>query len=70
MATALVSEPPRPRVVMSSYRFRPWNPATMTMFPLSSSFLIRSVSTRRMRELPWAESVTKPACHPVRDLAG
>ena len=30
MATAVVSEPPRPSVVMSSSLFRPWKPATTT----------------------------------------
>ena len=49
MATALVSDPPRPRVVISSYLLRPWNPATTTIFRLSSAALIRSGSTRLIR---------------------
>ena len=50
-ATAEVSEPPRPRVVMSSYLLMPWKPATSTIFLLSSSFWMRSVRTRLIRAL-------------------
>ena len=52
MATAVVSEPPRPRVVMSSLRSMPWKPATMTMRRLSSSRRSLSVETRMMRAAP------------------
>ena len=70
MATALVSEPPRPRVVMSSYRLIPWNPATMTIFFLASSFWIRSVRRFLIWEAPWLVSVSIPACQPVRETTG
>ena len=50
-ATAEVSEPPRPRVVISSYLLMPWKPATSTIFLLSSSFWMRSVRTRLIRAL-------------------
>ena len=50
-ATAEVSEPPRPRVVMSSYLLMPWKPATSTIFLLSSSFWMRAVRTRLIRAL-------------------
>ena len=50
-ATAEVSLPPRPRVVMSSERFRPWNPATTTTRLRASSLSTRSVSRRLMRAL-------------------
>jgi hypothetical protein len=43
-ATALKSEPPLPKVVISELVLIPWNPATMTILPFSSSFLILSVS--------------------------
>ena len=52
MATADVSDPPRPRVVMSSYLFSPWKPVTMTMRRLSSSARMRSPCTRLMRAFP------------------
>ena len=51
-ATAEVSEPPRPRVVMSSYLLMPWKPVTITMVFLSSSVSTRSTSTRLMRASP------------------
>ena len=51
MATALVSEPPRPRVVISSSLFRPWKPATTTTRLRSSSEEMRSVSSLVMRAL-------------------
>ena len=80
MATAVVSDPPRPRVVTlpcisyspSSLRSEaevPWKPATSTTFPESSSFSIRSVRTSMMRALVCEVSVTIPAWDPVRDSA-
>ena len=35
--TAVVSEPPRPRVVMFSFSSMPWKPATMTIMPSFSA---------------------------------
>ena len=51
MATALVSLPPRPRVVRSSILFRPWKPATTTTRLRASSLSMRSHSRRLMRAL-------------------
>ena len=51
MATALVSEPPRPKVVMSSSLLIPWKPATTTTRLRSSSDVMRSTSIRLMRAL-------------------
>ena len=70
MATALVSEPPRPRVVISSKRLSPWKPATMTIRFLSSSARMRSGVTRLMRAAPYLVLVSKPACQPRREMAG
>ena len=42
MATALVSDPPRPRVVMSPKRLTPWKPVTTTIRRLSSSWRMRA----------------------------
>ena len=36
-ATAVVSEPPRPSVVMLEFSSMPWKPATMTIWPSSSA---------------------------------
>ena len=52
IATALVSEPPLPRVVILSYLLTPWKPATITIFFLSSSFLILSESTVLILAMP------------------
>ena len=66
----MVSEPPRPSVVTSSESCEtPWKPATSTILPVSSAARIRCALTSRMRALVWPESVTIPACEPVREIA-
>ena len=40
-ATAVVSEPPRPSVVMLSFSSMPWKPATMTILPSSRACRMR-----------------------------
>ncbi|MCY1242023.1 hypothetical protein D9M72_549610 [compost metagenome] len=66
----MVSDPPRPRVVISLVvRLIPWKPATMAMCPLSRAVRIRWGSTSMIRALPWMPSVIMPACEPVKDWA-
>ncbi len=50
-ATAVVSEPPRPSVVMSPLASMPWNPATTGMAPSSSASMMRSLCTFTMLRL-------------------
>jgi hypothetical protein len=57
MATAEVSEPPRPSVVMLPFSSTPWKPATTTAKPLSRSRLILPSSMLTMRALVKALSV-------------
>ena len=69
-ATAVVSEPPRPSVVISFVvRLMPWNPATIAMCPLSRAVRMRCGSTSMIRALPWMPSVIMPAWEPVKDWA-
>ncbi len=69
-ATAVVSEPPRPSVVTSSESpDTPWKPATSTMRSSSRAARMRSARTSRIRALVCEESVTMPACEPVRETA-
>ena len=73
-ATAEVSEPPRPRVVISGVpaapELVPWKPATTTTKPSANRRWSRSVRISRMRARPWADSVMMPAWVPVIDTAG
>lgn len=63
----MVSEPPRPSVVMSFLSWlTPWNPATIAMLPSSSAVLMRPGVTSMMRALLWTESVITPAWLPVK----
>src|SRR3954471_10853933 len=68
-ATAVVSDPPRPRVVTSRAVLTPWKPATRTIRSSSSAWWMRSARTSRMRALVWLVSVTIPAWEPVRLIA-
>ena len=66
----MVSEPPRPSVVMSLLVCdTPWKPATIGIAPPSSAVAIRPGVTSIMRALPCVESVMTPACDPVNDWA-
>ena len=66
MATAVVSLPPRPSVVMSPSSSTPWKPARTTIFPASSASRKRAVSIDLMRALRCVLSVTMPICGPVK----
>ncbi len=66
-ATAVVSEPPLPRVVISPSSFIPWNPATTTIFFVSKHVLILLISMSEIRDFVWDPSVKIPAWNPVRD---
>ena len=69
-ATAVVSEPPRPSVVMSLLSCEtPWNPATIGIAPSSSAPAIRPGVTSMIRARPCTESVITPACEPVNERA-
>ena len=69
-ATALVSDPPRPRVVTSPTRLIPWKPATRTILFLSSSRWMRSESMRLMRASEYVLLVWSPTCHAHRLMTG
>src|SRR5262249_28127787 len=68
-ATAVVSEPPRPRVVMRLSGPMPWKPATTATIPWRKRSSITAVSMRWMRALPWASSVTIGTCQPCQERA-
>jgi hypothetical protein len=65
-ATAVVSLPPRPSVVMLKFSSIPWKPAAMTMLPSSSSSRTRSVEIDLIRALVCELSVRMPIWPPVR----
>ncbi len=66
----MVSEPPRPSVVMSLLLWdTPWKPATIAMLPSSRAVRMRPGVTSMMRALLWTESVMTPAWLPVKDWA-
>ena len=69
MATAVVSEPPRPSVVISPCPVIPWNPATTTTLPSSNASIILSGSNSKIRPLLKASLVLMPACAPVKEIA-
>src|SRR5699024_2000963 len=70
IATAVVSEPPRPSVVTSRVsRETPWKPATRAILPSSSASLTRPGVMSMIRLLPWRVVVMIPACEPVKEYA-
>ena len=69
-ATALVSEPPRPSVVMLPSASTPWNPATTATVPAASVSRRRSASMRTMRARPYALSVSMRTWWPRNERAG
>ena len=69
MATAVVSEPPRPSVVMSSLASMPWKPATTGMTPAARASKMRSLCTFTIFALLWVPSVSMPAWRPVKLMA-
>ena len=68
-AIAVASEPPRPSVVTSPWPDMPWNPATSTIAPCVQRLDDPLGDICRSRALPWASSVTIPACAPVSETA-
>ncbi len=70
MATALVSEPPRPRVAVSRSRRSPWNPLTIGTIPRARSDRRRRTSTWATRAAPNSPSALTPASPPRRLRAG
>jgi hypothetical protein len=69
-ATAVVSEPPRPRNVTSLSTDTPCEPATTGTRPAATAARTRSGRISRMRAFWWMPSVTKPAWLPVNESAG
>ncbi len=66
----MVSEPPRPSVVMSLVVCEtPWNPATIATSPSASAASMRPGVTSMILALPCSASVMTPACEPVNDRA-
>ena len=64
-ATAVVSEPPRPRVVTSSSLEMPWKPATMATCPSLTARATRSGTMPMIWAAPKWLSVLMPAWAPV-----
>ncbi len=69
-ATAVVSLPPRPSVVMSPLASMPWKPATTGMRPSSRAFRMRSLCTFTIFALLCVPFVSMPAWRPVKLMAG
>ena len=65
----MVSDPPRPSVVMSRSVDTPWNPATTGTFPAARASRSRSARTSRILARVWSVSVMIPAWLPVNDAA-
>ena len=66
----MVSVPPRPRVVISLVSWlTPWKPATITMWPSSSAWVMRPGVMSMILARPCDESVITPACEPVNERA-
>ena len=65
-ATAVVSEPPLPKVVISKFLLMPWNPATMTTSFFFNKAFSLFVETLKILALLWVSSVSIPACQPVK----
>ena len=63
-----MSDPPRPRVVISLVPWlTPWKPATITMCFLPSASVMRPGVTSMILALPWEVSVMTPAWLPVKE---
>ena len=65
-ATAVVSEPPRPSVVMSPFASMPWKPATTGMAPAAMASMMRSLCTFTILAFACMPSVSMPAWRPVK----
>ena len=66
----MVSEPPRPNVVIALSVETPWKPATTATLPAEIASRMRSPRISRIFAWRWAVSVTMPACEPVNETAG
>ena len=64
IATAVVSEPPLPRVVISPSLLTPWKPAIIIILPWWISSIILEVLISEILAEPWILSVVIPACKP------
>ena len=69
MATALVSDPPRPSVAMRPSRVTPWKPAITATSPRPNAASRLSEGTSSMRARPWASSVMIGTCQPSHERA-
>ena len=70
IATALVSDPPRPRVAIRPEVVTPWKPAMTAITPASIEAVSASGGTSSMRERPWASSAMMGTCQPIQERAG
>ena len=68
-ATAVVSEPPRPSVVIPPSGLTPWNPLTTAISPRSSAAASSPAAIISIRASAWLPSVIMPACQPVNERA-
>ncbi len=68
-ATAEVSEPPRPSVVMRLSGAMPWKPATTATWPVAMRRISSAPSMASMRALPCAVSVSIGICQPCQERA-
>ncbi len=68
-ATAVASDPPRPRVVISRSTETPWKPATTGTLPPARASRRRSPLTSLILARVWSLSVMIPTWLPVNDCA-
>ncbi len=69
-ATAVVSDPPRPSVVIRFSALSPWKPATTaTCWPSANFAVSASVPISSIRAAPWAEVVRTGTCQPCQERA-
>jgi hypothetical protein len=70
-ATAVVSDPPRPSVVIRPSGLMPWKPATTaTRMPFGELGVMFSVGISSIRAAAWAEVVFSGTCQPCQLRAG
>src|SRR6185312_6894074 len=69
IATALVSEPPRPSVAMRPDRVTPWKPAITAISPAAKAASRFPGGMSSMRALPCASSVMIGTCQPRNERA-
>ena len=69
MATADVSDPPRPRVVTRPLSDTPWKPGSTAISPDAIAAAIASASMLDTRALAWASAVWIGTCQPSHERA-